>query len=160
MEELTIEELLNEYPYLKKMEEYTLFTSQDEVKKMRNSDTVKVGNNDVSVEFLKKVLNDEKYYEYCLRFFKNEIASFKVTHIISGDTGVSIYYTKSEIIRGILNLILDNQLKLTSEELEKYENLRKEAWLMLYINKISSHSAIDHAAEELRKYFYMMILII
>ena len=126
MEELTIEELLNEYPYLKKMEEYTLFTSQTEVKKMRNSDTVKVGNNNVSIEFLKKVLNDEKYYEYCLRYFKNEIDSFQVTHIISGDAGVSIYYTKSEIIRGILNLILDNQLKLTSEELEKYENLRKE----------------------------------
>ena len=28
---------------------------------------------------------------------------------------------------------------------------------MLYINKISAHSAIDHAAEELRKYLYMMM---
>ena len=28
---------------------------------------------------------------------------------------------------------------------------------MLQINKISSHSAIDHAAEELKKYLYMMM---
>lgn len=28
---------------------------------------------------------------------------------------------------------------------------------MIYINKIQSHSAIDYAAEELRKYFYMMM---
>lgn len=28
---------------------------------------------------------------------------------------------------------------------------------MLFINKISAHSAIDHAAEELRKYLYMMM---
>jgi len=126
MEELTIEELLNEYPYLKKMTEYTLFTSEEEVRKMRNGKVVKVGNTDVSCEFLNKILTDEEYYKYALNYFKNEIPSFRVSYIIAGDSGISIGYEKSEIIKGILNLVLTNQLKLEGEQSERYETLRKE----------------------------------
>ena len=56
MEDLTVEQWMEKYPYLRDMAEYTLFTSKDEVEQLRNSEKIKVDSEEVSIEFLKKIL--------------------------------------------------------------------------------------------------------
>ena len=37
MEELTVEQLMEKYPYLRKSAEFTLFTTREDVEQLRNS---------------------------------------------------------------------------------------------------------------------------
>ena len=57
MEELTVEQWMEKYPYLRNMAEYTLFTTREDVEQIRNGEKVKVNSEDVSIEFLKRILN-------------------------------------------------------------------------------------------------------
>ena len=115
MENLTTEQWLEKYPYLKEIAKYTLFTTVDDIEKIKNSEKLKIDNQEVSIEFLKRILKDYNYYDYAYRFFSNEISSFCVSYIIEGDTGGSIYYQKPQIIKGLEQLILLKQLVLQPE---------------------------------------------
>ena len=99
MEELTVEQWMEKYPYLRNMAEYTLFTTREDVEKLRNSEKVKINSEDVSIEFLKRILNNDFYFEYVSRYFNGDINNFAVCYIIGGDIGGSIYYKKSTIIK-------------------------------------------------------------
>ncbi len=125
MENLTPEQVLEEYPYLKDLVKFTLFRSKDEIEKIVNSEKIKIDNEEVSVLFLKKILQDDDYYEYARKFFNNEINDFHVNYIINGDTGRSVYYTKSEIIKGIEQLLATNKLVLQPGEMQKYTKLKE-----------------------------------
>ena len=125
MENLTTEQWLEKYPYLKEIAKYTLFTTVDDIEKIKNSEKLKIDNQEVSIEFLKRILKDYNYYDYAYRFFSNEISSFCVSYIIAGDTGGSIYYQKPQIIKGLEQLILLKRLVLQPEEKQKYEKLRE-----------------------------------
>ena len=120
MENLTTEEWMEKYPYLKAIGEYTIFTTSDDIENIKNSEKIKIDNQEVSIEFLKRILKDDNYYDYATRFFNNEINKFCISYIIAGDTGGSIYYEKPQIIKGIEQLISLNQLVLEPEEKQKY----------------------------------------
>ena len=62
MEELTVEQLMEKYPYLRKSAEFTLFTTREDVEQLRNSEKVKVNSENVSIEFLKRILNNDFYF--------------------------------------------------------------------------------------------------
>ena len=124
MEDLTVEQWMEKYPYLRDMAEYTLFTSKDEVEQLRNSEKIKVDSKEVSIEFLKKILNNDFYFEYATRYFNNDTNKFAVAFIIGGDIGGGIYYEKSTIIKGIEYLISMGQITLQSDEQQRYENLK------------------------------------
>ena len=87
MEELTVEQLMEKYPYLRKSAEFTLFTTREDVEQLRNSEKVKVNSENVSIEFLKRILNNDFYFEYASRYFNGDIDNFAVSYIIGGDTG-------------------------------------------------------------------------
>ena len=55
MEELTVEQLLEEYPYLREVAECTLITTKKDVEQLENSEKVRVDSKDVSIEFLKRI---------------------------------------------------------------------------------------------------------
>mgnify|MGYP003292090056 CR=1 FL=1 len=135
MEDLTIEQWMEKYPYLKDMAEYTLFTSKDEVEQLRNSEKIKVDSKEVSIEFLKKILNNDFYFEYATRYFNNDTNKFAVAFIIGGDTGGSIYYQKSTIIKGIENLISMGQITLQSDEQQRYESLKNSISFEKFLEK-------------------------
>lgn len=94
MEDLTIEQNIEKYPYLKELAKYTIFTSKEDVEKLKNGDKINIDNQDVSIEFLKRILNNDLYFEYALNYFKGDRNAFAVTYIIEGDTGASIHYKK------------------------------------------------------------------
>ena len=124
MEDLTIDQLMEKYPYFKNMTEYTLFKSKEEVNQLRNSEKIRVDSTDVSIEYLKKILNDDSYFEYASRYFNGDINNFSVCYIINGDTGGAIYYKKGIIIRAIEELLLSGKLSLNSDEQKRLDSLK------------------------------------
>ena len=124
MEELTVEQWMEKYPYLRNMAEYTLFTTREDVEKLRNSEKVKINSEDVSIEFLKRILNNDFYFEYVSRYFNGDINNFAVCYIIGGDIGGSIYYKKSTIIKALDQLISSGQIVLQPDEQQKLDILK------------------------------------
>ena len=124
MEKLTIEKQLKKYPYLQRMADYTLFTTKDEIDYIKDSKTIMVGDIEVYIEFLKRILDDDNYFEYASRYFYDATDRFIVAAIINGDMGSNVRYDKTTIINGIKELINTNQISLNSEEKERFEKLR------------------------------------
>lgn len=124
MEELTIEESLEKYPYLRKMTESIILTTSDDMKNMDNGEHILFNGEDVLVEFLKRIIQNNNYYNYAKKFLEDKIPTFGVSYIIGGDTGRTIKYSKSTIVEGIQELINSKNLVLNPEEEIRYENLR------------------------------------
>ena len=122
-ENYTVEELLEKYPYLKGMTKYALFIDKSEFDYIKNSPKIALNKAEIPEEFLKKILTDNRYYDYVLKFFNNEIKTFTVTYIINGDTGNTLNYNKSEIINGIIKLIKEEKIVVTEEIKTKYNTL-------------------------------------
>ena len=115
VEELTNEQWMEKNPLLRKLADYILFTNREEVDLLRTSEKITIGSEEVSIEFLKRILNDDFYYEYASRYFNGDIDTFKVSFIIGGDSGYSVYYKRSTIIKGIEQLIESGQIELDDE---------------------------------------------
>lgn len=135
MEELTVEQWMEKYPYLRNMAEYTLFTTRDDFEQLKNSEKIKINLEDVSIEFLKRILNNDFYYEYALRYFNGDIDNFVVSFIIGGDTGNSINYKKSTIIKAFEQLVLSRQIVLQPDEQQKLNTLKNSISFEKFLEK-------------------------
>lgn len=124
MEDLTIEQYMEKYPYLKEIAKYTIFTSKEDVEKLKNGGTINIDYQNVSIEFLKRILDNDFYFEYALNYFKGVRNAFAVTYIIEGDTGASIHYKKTTIIKAIEHLVSSGQIILNQVEQERLNSLR------------------------------------
>ena len=135
MEELTVEQSMEKYPYLRNIAEYTLFTTREDVEQLINSEKVKINSEDVSIEFLKRILNNDFYFEYASRYFNGDINNFSVSFIMGGDTGVSIYYKKSTIIKALEQLIASGQIVLQPDEQQKLDSLKNSISFEKFLEK-------------------------
>lgn len=135
MEELTVEQLMEKYPYLRNRAEFTLFTTREDVEQLRNSEKVKVNSENVSIEFLKRILNNDFYFEYASRYFNGDIDNFAVSYIIGGDTGGLIYYKKSTIIKALEQLISSGQIVLQPDEQQKFDSLKNSISFEKFLEK-------------------------
>lgn len=135
MEELTVEQLMEKYPYLRKSAEFTLFTTREDVEQLRNSEKVKVNSENVSIEFLKRILNNDFYFEYASRYFNGDIDNFAVSYIIGGDIGGLIYYKKSTIIKALEQLISSGQIVLQPDEQQKFDSLKNSISFEKFLEK-------------------------
>ena len=140
MEELTVDQLLDKYPHLKKCTETTLFKSKEEVDELRNSEKVKVGSEEVSIEFLKKILNDDFYFEYASRYFNGDINNFSVNYIIYGDTGSYVYYNKTTIIKAIEQLLSSGQMVLQPDEKKRLDILKNKISFDKFLEKYNGNN--------------------
>ena len=145
MEKLTIEKQIKKYPYLQRMSDYTLFTTKEDIDFIKNSKTIVVGDIEVYVEFLKRILEEDNYFEYACRYFYDSTDKFIVASIINGDLGVNIRYDKTTIINGIKELINTNQISLNTEEKERFEKLR-------------SYISYDKFLEKYKNYVYKVLI--
>ena len=93
MEELTIQQIMEKYPYLKKDSERILFVTMSEYGKLRKSETIELPSKrkKVIVEILKRILNDDFYFEYASRYFSNQIDEFAVWGVENGDTSFALF---------------------------------------------------------------------
>lgn len=117
-------DMLNKYPYLKKMTNFTLFIDKDEFDNIINSQDILIGDTLVKEKFLNNIIKNYIYYDYALKYFLGLIDNFNVSYINNGVLGGSVYYNKATIIRGIEKLILDNKLNLTFLEKRRFNKLK------------------------------------
>ncbi len=135
VEELTVEEYMEKFPYFKDMSKNRLFVSKNEIEELIKSERIKVDSEDVSIEFLKKIIQDERYFKYALKYFTNDIDSFTVSYIINGDIGATLYYFKSTTMKGIDKLISSGNIILNAEEKQRYDMLKNSISFDRFIEK-------------------------
>ena len=135
MADISVEEQLKKYPYLQAMTDRKFFITEEEYKTIDKSEIIKIGNENVRILFLEKILKDPQFFEYAVKFFKGEKSGFSITYIYNGDTLGNISYDKSTIIVGIEQLISTGKLKLTDEEKTKLEMLKNNVTFDSFVNK-------------------------
>lgn len=140
MENLTTEQWMEKYPYLRKMAESIIFTTADDINSMKNGEKISVDGQEIAVEFLKRIVQDSNYYDYASRFLDNEIASFGVCYIIGGDTCGTIKYEKSTLLEGIEQLITSGKLILKPEEHQRYEKLKNCISFERFLEKVTGNN--------------------
>lgn len=123
MDEYTVQQYMEKFPYLKKMEEYTIFTTKDDTDYLKNSEKIRVNDEEVSIEFIKRILDSDFYYDYAYRYLNNDIASFVVCFIIGGDTAGIISYKRSTLISAMKQLEQSNQIRLSEINKQRLNTL-------------------------------------
>ena len=114
--------------YLKIEKRHTIFIPLDEFNNIKNSKKINVDGTNISIEFLKKVIKDNLYYEYLKKYISGEIFTLDIGYTKDGtevDEEIDCPY-KPKIIEGIEELISTKKLNLTQEEYKKLEDLKKE----------------------------------
>lgn len=137
MENLSINELLEKYPYLKAATKNHLFIKNSELEELKESDVIEVDGVDVKIDFLKKVLEDDRYYSYVKKYFNGEIKDFHVVSIYMGDTIGNIGYSKLSIIKGIEYLIQNNFLFLNGDVKKRFNELKDSISFDKFLQKIN-----------------------
>ena len=116
------EKVVLEYPYLKEYSKSTIFVTEEDYLNIRNSEPINIGQLSIPKELIVRILNDDNYFNYVFKYFNKEINSFQINYIINGDTGPSLSYKKSAILKAI-NIYLKQNNK-TSLEQERYQTLK------------------------------------
>ena len=93
MQEINNNDYLNN-SLLELMSSYTIFTSREDLLKIKLGKSINIKGERIPVEFLKRILLDEKYYNYVLNYFNGENDKFIVANIINNDLGIKIEYKK------------------------------------------------------------------
>lgn len=125
MDNKVIEQWLKINPKLKEMSEYTLFTTPDEVNGFIHGECVEVDDQKISIKFINKILNNYQYYDFICRYFNDEIHSFNVSSIITGELGPVVSYKKVDIIKAIEKLVDSKKYVLNAEQTRKVEELKQ-----------------------------------
>ena len=129
---MNVDEIIEQYPYLKDRMKDTLFVSEKEFSEMDNDNKIMIGSYRVPILFLRKILHDDFYFEYAHRFFMDEIDRFDVTYIINGDIGKRIGVPKSVIIKALDRLVRTNKLLLGPYEKQRFDELKS----IVYFDKL------------------------
>ena len=125
-----MEEVLSN-PFFEKIKDYTLFTTVDDIKNLKSSKSLSIKGEEISIEFLKRVLLDEKYYNYTLNYFNGTNDRFVLSSIINGDIGSSIEYNKSNLFYGLkkISKILQDDKKA----IDRFETLKEALYIDKYV---------------------------
>lgn len=150
MAESYTEVLLRKYPYLKDLSERFIFTTKEDIDELCCGEKIKIENeklshnpmcavllNPMSVELLKRILQDEMYYQYAYKCIVGDIDEFKVCSVFEGDIAKIIRYNRVQLVKGLEILVQTGQIELQGEEKKHYDTLRNYLLLenFLAINK-------------------------
>lgn len=135
MDQKELTKIIDEHSYLQKIAQDTILTTDEDFDLINDGYKIDIDHKKVSVEVLKRILNDEKYYQYAKKFFDNEIKLFRIKYIFSGDVCGNISYNKITIIEGIRYLLENNMLTLNPSQKEKYDYLCKKVSFPLFVEK-------------------------
>ena len=103
----------------------TYFVSESLLEKLNKSEKVDVYGHEVSIKFLKLILQDETCFSYAKRYFKDEIRNFRISTLKDGNIIGNLFHPKGLIVKGIDILIQNNDLKLSSEEEKRFNELKE-----------------------------------
>ena len=112
---------MDEFPY-KKFINNTVFVSEEDYRIINRSRQIYLKTNFVSSEFIRRILIDNVYFKYALKYLNGDIDEFKVAYINHGDIIGRIGYTRSEIVLALNIYMKENNIK-DEESLLKYQTL-------------------------------------
>ena len=133
MTELVNSEYIEQNPLFKHMSSYTIFTSIEDFKNIKAGKTVSIKGENIPIEYLKRILEDEKYYNYVLDYFSGEIPRFIFATIVNGDIGNRLEYKKIQLFNAIKNII--KPYEEDKNIMSRFENLKESLFLNKFIIK-------------------------
>lgn len=144
MENLTIEEWLEKSPVLKELSNKVLFVSDEVANVYLEDEKISIGNKDISITLLTKLLTDDNYFSYVSKLFNKEIEYFSVNRIYKGDVLSCCQLNKLEIISGINLLIEYGKLEgieiFNEKAIKRYNELTNMMSFDGFLKKISGKS--------------------
>lgn len=138
MEKLSLQEEINSNKGLRQRIKYTCFVEQSELEKIKESDTIEIRGEHISLYFLKNMLKNKQYLEYIRKFFNNEIEKFYICSVYNNDIIGNVSYTKSSLIDSIKLLIEDNEIVLSKDEESEYKKLKDLISFDKFLDKTKS----------------------
>ena len=133
MTELVNSEYIEQNPLFKHMSSYTIFTSIEDFKNIKAGKTVSIKGENIPIEYLKRILEDEKYYNYVLDYFSGEIPRFILATIVNGDIGNRLEYKKIQLFNAIKNII--KPYEEDKNIMSRFDNLKESLFLNKFIIK-------------------------
>ena len=133
MTELVNSEYIEQNPLFKHMSSYTIFTSIEDFKNIKTGKTVSIKGENIPIEYLKRILEDEKYYNYVLDYFNGEIPRFILATIVNGDIGNRLEYKKIQLFNAIKNIV--KPYEEDKNIMSRFDNLKESLFLSKFIIK-------------------------
>ena len=124
-----MKKLIEQYPYLERLSDSFLFTTEDDIEILRSSDKINIDNDKlrampVSVELLRRILTDSSYFEYAYKCVNEEIDDFKIACIKYGDVGGAMSHGRVPLVLALKKMIETTDREFSSIEMERYNELR------------------------------------
>lgn len=116
MEELTLIENLEKYPYLKNYIDTTLIVSSGKFHMYENSPKVTKGKKKISLELLKDLIEKDDYYVYIKKLLNGEINRLTITKIVHGDLIGGFNYTLTNLSKLLEIAIVDYDLEIDDDK--------------------------------------------
>ena len=113
-----------------------LIINNQEFDSLYHSKSIYIPGNFVSVELIKKILDNETYFDYTKRFFNNEIDKFMV---VNEDKKYCFSYKVKELIDAINIYILKNNID-DPEIINKFNELQSLIRFDKFKNRFSNHT--------------------
>lgn len=135
MDDLTIEQWYEKSPVLKNLSNSVLFIPMELNDAYKMDDKVDVGTKEVSINLLKNILQNDEYYKYVDKLFKNEIEQFTTSSIFNGDTVGGVSLNKIDIVKGLEMLVEAGEIELNGQTMNRYNSLRSEMLFSKFIEK-------------------------
>ena len=133
MTELVNSEYIEQNPLFKHMSSYTIFTSIEDFKNIKAGKTISIKGENIPIEYLKRILEDEKYYNYVLDYFNGEIPRFILATIVNGDIGNRLEYKKIQLFNAIKNIV--KPYEEDKNIMSRFDNLKESLFLNKFIIK-------------------------
>lgn len=115
--DLSVAELLEKYPYLKKLSNY-LFLSKSDYDRYLLAEKIKYNEaKEISVTLLKDLFLKAEYYSFVENLFNDETASLNISTILGGDTYGRLTITKVELLQVASELLAKEKNPFISEKL-------------------------------------------
>lgn len=140
MPEETIEQLLEKFPYLKKLSDKNILVTEEQYKAYQNDEQIKVGYTTISIQLLKEIITKDEYYEIAKKLFRNEIEEFCIRYVMFGDINGNISLNKGDIIRGLDDIIGQGLALFDELAYRRYDSLKQEITYDKFLEKYKDNN--------------------
>lgn len=123
MEEMTIIETLEKYPYLKDYLDKVIILSSGKFHSYENDIKVTKGKKKISLTLLKDLIESDKYYKYIEKLLVGELTELKITKLANGDLINGFNYSISTISKLLKVALSEHNLKFNDQEMLKCKKI-------------------------------------
>lgn len=139
---MSLTEFVNKNPHLKKISDYTIFESRKDFLSLALTKSILVGVKSIPFIFLKRILSNDKYFEYACNYLSFQSSDFKIGYVMDEKYTEFLCFSRSEIGKGLMILLEDKNSFLNEDEIKRARMLINyisyESFLKKYPGKMFS----------------------